>query len=467
MTKLRIRRAQAAAFAILALAACSENGGGITPADPPAITPPNTVAAISCNADVRSKRLSCADAAPGGLRGDRIIGGQRQYVFVQSSNVAYGADSIFSADVTVQNLLTQRMGSDGTTVSGISVFFATGPNVTAGTGFVEMAGGDVGTFSASGQPFFFYPGTLAPDSVTPPQRWKWKMPPSVVSFAFTVYVSTPIVPTIVFEMAPGGNRDIYRMGVDGNDLKKLSTSALTDANPTVAQGTVVFTSYRDGNAELYSVPLKGGTETRLTATTGLNETSPALSPDGRRLAWAQGAPGGVTKIWYGRPTADSAAAANPGSGDAIEASPNWADSSRLAFTSAAGGSADIYSVSGIFPLKTGGTASLLTGGTSADVEAAWSPDRTRVVFASNRSGDTELYMLTVGTGTVTRLTTRTGSDGAPTWVYDGSSRSRALIVYTCVQGGVFHLCMLDPDSPATVKSITTPFAADHASGVRF
>ena len=109
----------------------------------------------------------------------------------------------------------------------------------------------------------------------------------------------------------------------------------------------------------------------------------------------------------------------------------------------------------------GGSQSLLAGGSSADVEAAWSPDGTRIAFASNRTGDTELYILTVATSTVTRLTTRAGSDGAPTWLADGR------IVYTCTQGAQFRLCIIDPANPAGAALITTPNAADHAAAVRF
>jgi Tol biopolymer transport system component len=289
------------------------------------------------------------------------------------------------------------------------------------------------------------------------------MPASVGTFAFTLYVSAPVVPAIVFEMWPGGNRDIYRMGIDGNDVTKLSTSVLTDAYPTVSQGTVVFTSYRDGNAELYSVPLKGGTETRLTSTTGTNETNASLSPDGTKLAWTAGAPGAITKVYYGTTATPGSYAtavaagtrADPASSDAIESSPSWASSSRLSWTSSAGGTADIYNVT------MGGSPGLLTGSSYADVEAAWSPDGKKLVFASNRSGDTELYLYDTSNASVTRLTTRAGSDGAPTWLADGR------IVWTCVTGSAFHLCIMDPATPAGYSQITTPYSADHAFGVRF
>jgi TolB protein len=245
------------------------------------------------------------------------------------------------------------------------------------------------------------------------------------------------------------------MGIDGNDLLKLSTSLLTDSDPTVAQGKVVFTSFRDGNAELYSVPIAGGTQTRLTTSTGTSETAPALSPDGTKLAWTAGPSGGITKIWTGSATATGATQAVPGHADAIQSSASWTSSTRLAFTMADASSADIYD------LTLGGAATLLAGGSFADVEPAWSPDGSRIAFASNRSGDTELYLLNVGTGTVTRLTTRTGSDGAPTWLADGR------IVFTCIQGTQFRLCLVDPAAPATIITIPTTGAADHASAVLF
>jgi TolB protein len=462
---LHIRRVRAATAAavLAALAACSDGGMLSDPAQP-RTPPPGTLAAIPCTVSVRDGTVACSggtgEAAPRGLRANRVIGGQRVNVLLQSTNTSYDSTTqLLSTDVTVQNLLVQRMGSDGATVSGVKVFFATAPYTTAGTGLVEVANADgFDVFTASSQPYFLYPGGLAPQAVSAPRHWQFSVPNSVVTFAFTLYVATPVVPAIVFEMAPGGNRDIYRMGIDGNDLLKLTTAVLSDATPTVAQGTVVFSSFRDGNAELYSVPLAGGTETRLTTTTGLNETAPALSPDGKKLAWVRGAPGAITKIWTGTATATGGSAAVvPAQADAIESSPSWADSTHLAFGVAAASSSDI------FGLTLGGTPTLLAGGDKAEVEPAWSPDGTKVVFASNRTGDTELYMVTVATGAVTRLTTRTGSDGAPSWFKDGK-----LIVYTCIQGSQFRLCTLDPTNPgAGATIIPTPNQADHAAAVRF
>jgi Tol biopolymer transport system component len=89
------------------------------------------------------------------------------------------------------------------------------------------------------------------------------------------------------------------------------------------------------------------------------------------------------------------------------------------------------------------------------VEPAWSPDATQVVFASNRDGPTDLYVATLATGDVTRLT-QLGHVGQPTWLHNGR------IVFTqWVGGGGASLAWLDPATPTTVNPIVTTGDAQH------
>src|SRR5207244_12008562 len=104
-------------------------------------------------------------------------------------------------------------------------------------------------------------------------------------------------PVIVFDWLRNGNRDIYRAALDGKDIVRLTSDPGDDQHPTERAGTVVFTSYRDGNGELYAVPSTGGAERRLT-NTAANETQPALSPDGRLIADLNDE-SGVPKLWRG------------------------------------------------------------------------------------------------------------------------------------------------------------------------
>jgi len=80
------RLACAAVLASLA-AACSD-GGGITQPTPGTPAPQPPLASIACSASVKDGRVQCADAASG-ARADRVIGGQRVNVLVQTSNVLY------------------------------------------------------------------------------------------------------------------------------------------------------------------------------------------------------------------------------------------------------------------------------------------------------------------------------------------------------------------------------------------
>ena len=85
----------------------------------------------------------------------------------------------------------------------------------------------------------------------------------------TVVVHVAAPPTIVFAMhdvaANGslGDYNVYRAFLDGQSLAQLTSGTSDNDEPTVANGVVVFTSYRDGYPALYRVSLNGGSESRL------------------------------------------------------------------------------------------------------------------------------------------------------------------------------------------------------------
>ena len=58
----------------------------------------------------------------------------------------------------------------------------------------------------------------------------------------------------------------------------------------------------------------------------------------------------------------------------------------------------------------------LTTNASEDREPAWSVDGKKIVFASNRDGNFEIYVLTVFTTVQTRLTNNPAHDCCPAWV---------------------------------------------------
>lgn len=250
-------------------------------------------------------------------------------------------------------------------------------------------------------------------------------------------------PVIVFDMLRGGSRAIYRAALDGGDLVRLTSGEHDDRTPSVMGERVVFVSFRDGNGELYSMPLAGGSETRLTRT-GAHEADPAISPDGKRLAFTSTATG-VPKLWTAKGDATDGARATIGFGFAgsLEAAPSWApDGERLVFVSTTNGTADLF-------LYTPATSEIspLVVSDAPEVEPAWSPDGEWIAFTSARGGQTDIYRVRIATGEVEQLTDRAEPDARPAWLRDGR------IVYISWVDQTPRLRWLDPDSPARTHDV--------------
>ncbi|HSU18026.1 hypothetical protein [Longimicrobium sp.] len=175
------------------LAACTDR---LLPTAAAPALPAGTVGQVTCSVNVPAQTMSCTSVKPAGPRGDRIIGKQDVYVKLSSSGTTWDAGTeILSSNVVVQNLADRPMGTpDGFTVSGVKVFFQTGPTVTSGTGSVTVANpdGTDGTFLASNQTYFSYGEILSPYQLSRAKTWQFNVPSTVVSFEFTVYVSTPL-----------------------------------------------------------------------------------------------------------------------------------------------------------------------------------------------------------------------------------------------------------------------------------
>ena len=264
-------------------------------------------------------------------------------------------------------------------------------------------------------------------------------------------------PAIVFDWLRNGNRDIYRATLDGKDTIRLTSSPGDDQYPTERAGTVVFTSYRDGNGELYAVPSSGGAARRLTTTTA-NETQPALSPDGRHIAYLSDE-SGVPKLWLCAADGTNPEPLTTGFGFAgsIEASPSWSPSGdRLVFVSTANGHAGLF----ILTLGAGAPTPLLADSSTA-VEPSWSADGALVAFASTRAGGggTNIYTVNVASHQIIQQTHGSTTDGQPAALPDGR------IVYVSWVGGTPELRWLDPATQAVGNVSPGPGAAQHPASI--
>jgi Tol biopolymer transport system component len=251
---------------------------------------------------------------------------------------------------------------------------------------------------------------------------------------------------IVFDMDQGGQRDIYRIELDGSGLQNLTNSPALDQNPTVAGEQVIFTSYRDGNAELYAVPLRGGAAQRLT-TTSRDESDPVLSRNGQRIAFSYDVTS-VPKLWVAQASgaAPQRLTEGLGSGGSLEFGPDWAnDGQRIVFVSTHEGTSNLY----LHDLRDGSFAPFMVG-PAAYLQPVWSPDRNWIAFMSNQDGSTDIYRKHTTTGEIQRLTNRAEADAQPAWLPDGR------ILYVSYRQDETSLRWLDPGTPGQLHMIPLP-----------
>ncbi len=94
--------------------------------------------------------------------------------------------------------------------------------------------------------------------------------------------------TLALTLSRDGGSQLYLLdaNVSGAEPRRLANSLAIDTEPTfTADGkTIYFVSDRGGSPQIYRLPVGGGTPERVTFTGNYN-ISPALSPDGRWLAY--------------------------------------------------------------------------------------------------------------------------------------------------------------------------------------
>lgn len=206
---------RAACAGLLVLAACAHDATAPTAPTVPAV-PQTRMVELHCTVQVTEELVSCEPAALQDTPGRSysvVLGGQGVYVLLASSGTAYDAGTEeLSSQVTIKNLIGQAVGTtDGTTLApeGVRVFFASGPAVTDGTGVVEVVvpgspDGGTDLFTASNQPYYQYNEVLATGETSAARTWRFRAPPSVLSFTFGVYVSAAVqYPDGWIELAPG------------------------------------------------------------------------------------------------------------------------------------------------------------------------------------------------------------------------------------------------------------------------
>jgi Tol biopolymer transport system component len=203
---------------------------------------------------------------------------------------------------------------------------------------------------------------------------------------------------IAFTVDTGGNLDIGMVPADGGSVERLTSSPDVELGPGWSRDSrEIYFVGRGRGFDILRLRLEDRTTAPVVADAG-DQIQPAISPDGRTLAYVSPVRGrlGTGGLWM-RPLAPDAASAPTLVHDEeseYRMRPAWTpDGTALVYGSDAMGSNDIA----IVPTA-GGNPVVITNDPAGEYSAAVSPDGSRIAFISNRTGPMTLVVAPIGGG---------------------------------------------------------------------
>ena len=264
----------------------------------------------------------------------------------------------------------------------------------------------------------------------------------------------PSVADFVYASDAAGTPQIY-WSHNGTSTR-LTFDNSTDNNPKSAAGRLVFTSYRDNDAEIYISGLDGSAQTRLTHSAGLDDEA-AIDPAGTHIVFVS-ARGGVPRLFTMDVSGANQTALTTGSATWVpERAPVFSpDGSQIAFVSTRSNLPQVW----VMPAE-GGQAVQLTHEAGGAVDPAWSADGTQLVFVS-ATGTPYLREVTIATGETVDFASDNVAIGQPSCnasmclAVSGAYGGTGSVVSMSTSGG-----SMSPVSTGKKGSVTSPSFVQH------
>ena len=224
---------------------------------------------------------------------------------------------------------------------------------------------------------------------------------------------------ITFKAESGiAKSEVYVADFDGHGAQAVTRDGTTVAAPTWAdKDSVLYASYKFGPPHIFSQNLRTGARQAVARQPGGNY-SPAVSPDGRRVAMIL-SKSGSPDLWVSN--IDGSGLKQLTATRFDESSPCWSPDGRtICFVSRATERAGLYKI----PASGGSPVRISVPGAPSPTEPDWSPDGKWIAFTS-LSGSFQIFIVRLSDGAVFGPLAQ-GED--PSW----APNSRALIYSTGV-----------------------------------
>jgi len=217
--------------------------------------------------------------------------------------------------------------------------------------------------------------------------------------------------TILFITDRDGTHEVYSVKADGTGLKRITNDLLPDWGPRYSpSGTkIYFFRTLNGTDEIHVMNPDGSNQVRLTNNSWF-DVLPVLTPDGTKIVFDSDRNGSVRQtnydIYVMNPDGTNQVRLTTGSGREWyhDVSPNG---QYIAYTQ--DNHIRLMNIDG------SNQHAITSPSGYQDKQPSFSPDGSKIAFASNRDGNWEIYIMNLDGSGQTRVTNNTSKDEYPAW----------------------------------------------------
>ena len=224
---------------------------------------------------------------------------------------------------------------------------------------------------------------------------------------------------LVYDSFRDGPPEIYRGSIENGEVVQLTSLEAHIGDPRLSPdgSLLTFESGRDGNSEIYVTNADGSDPQRLTDNPGDDRAS-AISPDNLRIIFSsdRGGEREAFELWVmDRDGSNLSKLTESGTSNLYATFEPRGRDYRIVFTSERDGNSEIYRMN-----ADGSGLTRLTNNPAEESLPYCSPDGSRIVFSSDRDNTRQLYLMDIDGGNHVRLTNNDYDNNSPAWSPDGS-----------------------------------------------